>query len=121
MRRTANSYTATRTISGIGYRDREKTGIIAWLAQVPNYVWLATIVLTVAALSFTALVRSQGQEDEAKTNYSDTKARVDEAANTNQRIKKETDRIKRDPRKAAESAQKELRLVRSNEIVVSTK
>jgi hypothetical protein len=76
------------------------------------------IILTVSALSISTIVRSQEQEREAKTSYSYIKTRVENATGVNRQIRDQTARIKNDPRAAAQAAQDQLHLVRSNEVVV---
>jgi hypothetical protein len=90
-----------------------------WIPQIPNYVWLAMIILTVSALSVSTLVRSQDQEREAKSSYTDIKTRVENAKVLNQQIKGQTAQIRNNPRAAAQVAADQLRLVRPNEVVVA--
>jgi hypothetical protein len=77
------------------------------------------IILTVSALSLSTLVRSQGEEREAKAAYSYVKTRVENAKGVNRQIKEQTKQIKNNPRAAAYAAQNQLHLVRPNEIVVA--
>jgi hypothetical protein len=92
---------------------------LVWIPKIPNYVWLAMIVLTVAALSYSAYGRARQHEREARDSYNQTSTRVENARSANHRIKAQTERIRRNPAAAAQSAQDRLRLIRRNEIVVS--
>jgi hypothetical protein len=101
------------------YSSTSATGYFWWIPQIPNYVWLAMVILTVSALSLSTLVRSQGEEREAKASYSYVKTRVENAKGINRQIRERTKQIKNNPRAAAQAAQNQLHLVRRNEIVVA--
>ncbi len=90
-----------------------------WIPRFPNYVWLAMIVLTIAALSYSSFDRARQQERVAQDSYQQTSTRVENARSANQQIKAQTERIRQNPHTAAQSAQDQLRLIRRNEIVVS--
>ncbi len=118
MKRVANSYSA-RTITAVNYYPTETVRYLWWIPKIPNYVWLAMIILTVSALSISTLMRSQEQEREAKASYSYIKTRVENAKSVNQQIREQTVQIKNNPRAGVQVAQDQLRLVRPNEIVVA--
>jgi hypothetical protein len=118
LKRAVNSY-STRAVSAISYAPTTTIRFFWWIPQVPNYVWLAMIILTVSALSVSTLVRSQEQEREAKSSYSYFKTRVENAKGVNLQIKAQTEQIKNNPRVATQAAQDQLRLVRPNEVVVA--
>ncbi len=91
-----------------------------WLMpRFPNYVWLAMIILTISALSYSAYSHAREQEREARTSYNETSAKVEDARWTNRRIKEQTTRIRENPEVAAQAAQNKLRLIRRNEVVVT--
>jgi cell division protein FtsB len=115
--RTGNSY-PVRTISR-GYITDAGLRDAWWIPEIPNYVWLAMIILAVSALSISTLMRSQAQEREAKASYTSVKTRLENAKGINRQIKEQTQRIKNNPEVAAQAAQDELRLLRPNEIVVA--
>jgi hypothetical protein len=77
------------------------------------------IILTIAALSYSAYNRAREQEREARDSYKETSAQVENAKYMNKRIKDKTTRIKRDPEAAAQAAQSQSRMIRRNEVVVS--
>jgi len=89
------------------------------IPRFPNYVWLAMIILTVSALSYSAYSRAREQEREARDSYNETSARVENAKSANKQIKDQTTRIRQNPAVAAQAAQNHLRLIRRNEVVVS--
>ena len=117
MKRVANSVSA-RTVSAVNYVPTAVTRYLVWVPEIPNYVWLAMMILTISALSVSTLMRSQGQEREARASYMHTKTRVENARSVHQQIREQTEQIKNNPRAAAQVAQDQLRLVRKNEIVV---
>jgi hypothetical protein len=116
--RTGNSY-QVRTIQSRGYVTDVRLRDIWWIPEIPNYVWLAMIILAVSALSISTLMRSQALEREAKASYSLVKTKLENAKGINRQIKEQTQRIKNDPEVAAQAAQGQLRLLRPNEIVVA--
>ncbi len=89
-----------------------------WVPRIPNYVWLAMIILTMTALSVSTLMRSQELEREAKDSYSFVKTKIDRAQGVSQQIREKTERIRTNPATAASVAQNNLRLIRHNEVVV---
>ncbi len=118
MKRVANSYSA-RTISAVAYAPASGVRFFWWIPYLPNYVWLAMIILTVTALSVSTLMRSQEQEREAKASYSYTRTRVESAKSVNRQIREQTRQIRQNPLMAEQKAQDQLRLLRPNEIVVA--
>src|SRR5262245_53852195 len=90
-----------------------------WVPRIPNYVWLAMVVLTVVALSISTLMQSWEQEREARASFNYTQDRVERARSNDREIRERTGQIKKDPRVAAQVAQDQLRLVRANEVVVA--
>ena len=118
MKQAVNSYSiraSVRTYPAV----RDVVRPLWWIPRIPNYVWLAMIVLTIAALSYSAYDRARQQEREARDSYQQTSTRVENARSANQQIKAQTERIRQNPGTAAQSAQNQLRLIRHNEIVVS--
>jgi hypothetical protein len=89
------------------------------MPRIPNYVWLAMVILTIAALSYTAYDRGRTIEYEAQASYNRTSSQVENARNANNQIREKTTRIRRTPAVAEQYAQDKLRLVRSNEVVVT--
>ncbi|MBO0799224.1 MAG: septum formation initiator family protein [Blastocatellia bacterium] len=92
-----------------------------WVPRIPNFVWLAMVILTVVALSISTLKRSWEQEEDARASFSYTQDRVEKARSENQEIRERTDRIRKDPRVAAQVAHDQLRLLRANEVVVAVR
>jgi hypothetical protein len=86
---------------------------------LPNYVWLAMIILTISALCYSAYTRAREHEREARESYKETSARVENAKSANKRIKDQTTRIRQNPEAAAQAAQNQSRMIRRNEVVVS--
>ncbi len=117
MKQAVNSYSAR--ISARGFDDA--TGLRRLRPRFPNYVWLAMIILAVAALSYSTYSRAREQEREARDSYNETSAQVESAKITNKQIKDRTTRIRQNPEAAAQAAQNQLRLIRRNEVVVSLK
>jgi hypothetical protein len=87
--------------------------------RFPNYVWLAMIILAIAALSYSVYTRAREQEREARDSYNETSAQVENAKSVNKQIKDQTTRIRKNPESAAQAAQSQSRMIRRNEVVVS--
>ena len=118
MKQVVNSYSA-RTSARVGSVGFDATQPLWWIPRFPNYVWLAMIILTISALSYSAFSRAREQEREARNSYNETSAQVENAKTANRQIKEQTTRIRQNPRVAAQAAQNQLRLIRRNEVVVS--
>lgn len=119
MKRVANSYSA-RTIAAVALAPATTTvRLFWWVPRIPNFVWLAMIILTVSALSVSVLMRSVDQEREAVNSLNVTRMRIENARGANRQIMEKTDRIRNNPQVAAHAAQSQLRLLRRNEVVVA--
>jgi hypothetical protein len=77
------------------------------------------IILTISALSYSTYTRAREQEREARDSYNETSSQLENAKSSNARIKERTNRIRQNPKVAAQAAQNQLRLLRRNEVVVS--
>lgn len=122
MKRAANLYSA-RTYAIAAPREATNAWprIARWIPHIPNYVWLAMIVLTVSALSVSTYMRAQEMERDAKSSHAFTATKVDNLKAFNSELKKQTQRIKQDPQAAQQAAQEQLRVLRPNEIVVAVR
>jgi len=102
-----------------GTRSSSRSRVTSWIPHIPNYVWLATIVLAFTALSFSTYRRAQDAEQEALQSHAVVSSRLDNVKATNQHIKQQTAQIKSNPRAAEAAAQQQLRVLRRNEVVVA--
>ncbi len=118
MKRVVNSYSA-RATAKVRYFGFDGAGALSRVPRFPNYVWLAMIILTVSAFSFSAYSRARQKEAEARDSYNETSTRVETAKSLNRQIKQQTTRIRQNPEVAAQAAQNQLRLIRRNEVVIS--
>lgn len=129
MKRVANSYSARNrsaqavAISGrstpFGGRSSATTRAENWIPDIPNYVWLAMIVLAFMALSVATYFRAQGAEQEAVKSHASIVSRVEDARANNKQLRHQTEQIKTNPAIAAQKAQQQMRVLRPNEIVVA--
>jgi hypothetical protein len=119
LKRVSNTHSA-RTISALNYGPTAGERYLWWVPHIPNYVWLAMVVMAFFALSISTLMRSREQEREARASYIETQTRVENAKGVQRDIRERTGQIRNDPRVAAQVAQDQLRLVRANEVVVVT-
>ena len=120
MKRVNNS--SSRSVMALRYgggRPVTPAEYLSFIPRIPNFVWLAMMILTVVALSISTLTRSLEQEREARASYSYTQDRVDRARGINRSLRERTVQIKSDRRVAVQVAQDQLHLVRANEVVVA--
>jgi cell division protein FtsB len=119
LKQGVNSYSAriSASVRPLGFDGA--VGLRRRAPRFPNYVWLAMVILTIAALSYSAYSRAREQEREAKNLYNETSARVENAKSVNKQIKDQTTRIKQNPEAAAQAAQNQSRMIRRNEVVVT--
>lgn len=131
MKRVANSYSArNRSAQAVAVRGRAvaapvegragaKARAEKWIPHIPNFVWLAMIVLAFSALSVSTYLRAQDAERDAVQSNAVVSSRVVNARATNKQLKHQTEQIKTNPRLAEQAAQKQLRMLRPNEVVVA--
>jgi hypothetical protein len=129
LKRVANSYSAkNRSAQAVAVRSRAfpvgtrataKAKSENWIPHIPNYVWLAMIVLTFTALSVSTFLRAQQAEQEAVQSHAVVSSRIENVKVANKQLKQQTQQIKTNPRVAEQAAQKQLRVLRPNEVVVA--
>jgi len=102
-----------------GARASSRSSVRSWIPQIPNYVWLAMIVLAFSALSVSTYRRAQDAEQDALQSHAVVSSRLENAKATNRQIKQQTEQIKTNPRAAEAAAQQQLRVLRRNEVVVA--
>lgn len=134
LKRVANSYSVgnrsaqsvavrSRALpigAGAGTRASSRARSKSRIPQIPNYVWLAMVVLAFTALSFSTYRRAQDAEQEAVQSHAVVSSRVENARAANRQIKTQTEQIKTNPRAAQAAAQQHLRVLRRNEVVVAS-
>ncbi len=117
MRRAVNSYAVrAQTIPGYGSDLLER----AWagLAAMPNYGWLALIILTFAALSVTTMIRARGAESQAQARKAEVALELEVTKSKNLSIRTRTEKMKGNGQVGEAVARERLRLVGRNEAVV---
>jgi hypothetical protein len=118
LKQVVNSYSASLTFTqstALGER------IAALVTPIPNYVWLAMILLAATLLGVSTTLRASGQVVTARNNYSVTDSRLTQARAANIEIKDKTNLISTNSRAAAKAAQEQLHYVKPNEIVIATR
>lgn len=120
MKRVNSSYSA-RSMAIASYAPDTAAKVLSWAPSIPNYVWLAMIILAVSALSVTAAMRASTNEVEAVSSYSYIQTRVENARAVQLQLREQTKQIRTDPVVASQVAQDRLRLTRVNEIVLAVK
>lgn len=77
------------------------------------------IVLSFAALSVSTYLRAQQAEQEAVQSHAVVTSRAENMKAANKHLKQQTEQIKTNPRAAEQAAQKQLRVLRPNEVVIA--
>jgi len=129
LKRVANSYSArnrsAQTVAiraratSFGGRTSAATRAESWIPDIPNYIWLAMLILAFMALSVATYFRAQGAEQEALKSHANVVTRVEDARATNKQLRHQTEQIKNNREIAAQNAQQQMRVLRPNEIVVA--
>lgn len=101
--------------------DQVATAHAAWALKIPNYVWLAMILVAAAALSLTTVAREREEVRSARAAYAQTQERARQAQAQTERLRIEIKNLKENPRAAERVAQEQLNYVRPNEIIIATR
>ena len=117
MKQVVNSYSASLTFpQSPAWRERVATLV----PPIPNYVWLAMLLLAATLLGSSTLWRAHGQMTTARNAQAVTNSRLLQAQTTNDEIKTQTHLIRTDAQAATQAAQERLHYVKANEIVIKT-
>src|SRR5262245_52399042 len=95
--------------------------VAALVPPIPNYVWLAMLLLAATLLGVSTMLRARSQMTTARNNYAVSDSRLAQARAANSEIKDKTDLIRTSARAAAQAAQEQLHYVKPNEIVIATR
>ena len=90
-----------------------------WALKIPNFVWLAMIMLAATALSLNTIAREREEVHRAQAVLAQAQGQVSQAQNVREQLKVEIKTLKDDPRAVERAAQERLHYLRSNEIVVA--
>lgn len=93
-----------------------------WQAvQLPNYVWLGMVILAMAALSVTTLVRGREAARTAQVSYAARQQQLQAAESVNAQLRQEVGALKQNPNAIEREARRRLNYVAANEIVIVTR
>lgn len=120
MKREVNLY-EVKSFAGVDSGRETLAQALVWVRAIPNFAWLGLLCLTMTALSVSTLVRSLGQEREARSAYAQTLNKVESAKVVNQDLRDRTRQLKTNSKAGNLAAQQRLRLVRRNEVVIAVK
>ncbi len=90
-----------------------------WVLKVPNFVWLAMIVIAATALSLNTIAREREEFRRAHAALAQAQGQVTQAQTANRRLKDGINNLKNDPHAVECAAQERLNYLRSNEIAVA--
>jgi cell division protein FtsB len=102
----------SRELVGTRAEVRRRGGII------PSWVVFTMIMLATFALCATVTMRTHAQMQAAGQRYSQASADVQTLRNSNDSLRREVERLRRDPRAIESAARTRLNMVRANEIVI---
>jgi cell division protein FtsB len=102
----------SRELVGTRAEVRRRGGII------PSWAIFTMIVLATFALCLTVTMRTHAQMRSAGQRYSQMNADVQTLRNSNESLRHEVERLRKDPRAIESAARTRLNMVRANEIVI---
>ena len=134
MNKVANSYwtdsrlatqrPAARTLSlpSAAELSRELVGTRAEVRRrgglIPSWMIFTMIMLATFALCLTVTLRTHAQMSTAGQRFSQMSADVQTMRNSNESLRREVERLRKDPRAIESAARTRLNMVRPNEIVI---
>lgn len=118
MRRAVNSYAVSRTLTIVDSLPEVASRAVAAVLAVPNYAWLAAMVVLFSALSVSTAMRSRGAEMEAMSRKVAVESRHADMTRQNEVIRTRTERIRNNPAAREVVVRERLRQVGPNEISV---
>lgn len=102
----------SRDLVGTRAEVRRRGGII------PSWVVFTMIMLATFALCLTVTLRTHAQMSTAGQRFSQMNADVQTMRNSNESLRREVERLRKDPRAIESAARTRLNMVRPNEIVI---
>jgi cell division protein FtsB len=102
----------SRELVGTRAEVRRRGGII------PSWVVFTMIMLATFALCLTVTLRTHAQMSTAGQRFSQMNADVQTMRNSNESLRREVERLRKDPRAIESAARTRLNMVRPNEIVI---
>jgi cell division protein FtsB len=111
---------STRTLARTWTQINPALGVrAAWrVLQLPSYVWLGMVILAMAALSVTAMVRGREASRLAQASLAARQQQLQTVKAVNTRLSADVNDFKRNPNAAEREARKRLNYVAANEIVI---
>jgi cell division protein FtsB len=102
----------SRELIGTRAEVRRRGGLI------PSWVVFTMIMFATFALCLTVTLRTHAQMNTAGQRYSQMNADVQTLRNSNESLRREVERLRKDPRAIEAAARTRLNMVRPNEIVI---
>jgi cell division protein FtsB len=102
----------SRELIGTRAEVRRRGGLI------PSWVVFTMIMFATFALCLTVTLRTHAQMSTAGQRYSQMNADVQTMRNSNESLRREVERLRKDPRAIEAAARTRLNMVRPNEIVI---
>jgi cell division protein FtsB len=89
--------------------------------SVPSWVFFCTIMLATFAVCVTVTMRADAAMRGAAQRYEQMSTDVEKTRGTNEALRREVERLRKDPRAIEAAARTRLNMVHSNEVVVPLK
>ena len=102
----------SRELVGTRAEVRKRGGII------PSWVVFTMIMLATFALCLSVTMRTHAQMQSAGARYAQMESDVQALSNSNAALRREVERLRKDPRAIESAARTRLNMVRANEIVI---
>jgi hypothetical protein len=113
--------TAIATTARLNYSDASSIRIAQAWPRLPNFVWLAMIVVAAGALAFATMVRSSAEARNSRRMFTQSSEEARQADISNQRLRSRIQDSRRTSAAADRIAQDRMTYLRSNEIVIAVK
>jgi hypothetical protein len=113
--------TATATTARLNYSDVSGVRISQAWPRLPNFVWLAMIVIAAGALAFATMVRSSAEARNSRRMFAQSSEDARQADISNQRLRGRIQDSRRTSAAADRIAQDRMTYLKSNEIVIAVK
>jgi len=113
--------TATATAARLNYSNVAGIRVAQAWPRLPNFVWLAMIVVAAGALAFATMVRSSAEVRNSRRMFAQSSEEARQADISNQRLRGRLQDTRRTSAAADRIAQDRMTYLRSNEIVIAVK
>ena len=113
--------TASATTARLNYTEVSGIRIAQAWPRLPNFVWLAIIVIAAGALAFATMIRSSVEARNSRRMFTQSSEEIRQAEISNQRLRSRLQDSRRTSATAGRIAQDRMTYLKSNEIIIAVK